>query len=165
MPESAGKAGELFVVATPIGNMSDMTFRAVDTLSRVDLIAAEDTRRCRRLLARYSISTPMVAYHEHNEQRQTVTIADRLLRGESVALVSDAGTPLISDPGYKLIRACYERGIRVVPIPGCCAAIAALSVPCVGAGPFVMALARLRPPPPPPRPWTECPRLPPVGHD
>jgi 16S rRNA (cytidine1402-2'-O)-methyltransferase len=128
LPDSARKAGTLFVVATPIGNLADMTFRAVETLSTVDLIAAEDTRHSRHLLARYSISTPSIAYHEHNERQQTGKLMDSMLSGKSVALISDAGTPLISDPGFTLIQAALDRDIHVVPIPGCCAAIAALSV-------------------------------------
>jgi 16S rRNA (cytidine1402-2'-O)-methyltransferase len=118
----------LFVVATPIGNLSDMTFRAVETLTSVDLIAVEDTRHSRRLLLHYSISTPVLSYHEHNEQQQSRKLLSTLLSGQSVALISDAGTPLVSDPGYRLIRSSHAQGIRVTPIPGCCAAIAALSV-------------------------------------
>jgi len=127
LPDSARKAGTLFVVATPMGDLSDMTFRAVETLSGVDLIAAEDTRHSRHLLTKYSISTPLLAYHEHNERQQTGKLVDMLLAGKSVALISDAGTPLISDPGFPLLQAAQAQGVRVVPIPGCCAAIAALS--------------------------------------
>ncbi len=128
MPDSPRKAGTLFVVATPIGNLSDMTFRAVETLTSVDLIAVEDTRHSRRLLLHYSISTPVLSYHEHNEQQQSRKLLSTLLSGQSVALISDAGTPLVSDPGYRLIQSSHAQGIRVTPIPGCCAAIAALSV-------------------------------------
>jgi len=127
LPDSTRKAGTLFVVATPMGNLTDMTFRAVSTLSGVDLIAAEDTRHSRHLLTNYSISTPLLAYHEHNERQQTGKLVDMMLAGKSVALISDAGTPLVSDPGFPLIRAAHAEGIRIVPIPGCCAAIAALS--------------------------------------
>lgn len=128
MPESARKAGALYVVATPIGNLSDMTFRAVETLSGVDMIAAEDTRHSRHLMTRYSISTPLLPYHEHNEGDQSLKLVAMMLEGKSVALISDAGTPLISDPGFRLIQAAQESDIRVIPVPGCCAAIAALSV-------------------------------------
>lgn len=127
MPDSPRKAGTLFVVATPIGNLSDMTFRAVETLTSVDLIGVEDTRHSRRLLLHYAISTPVLSYHEHNEQQQTKKLLNTLLSGRSVALISDAGTPLVSDPGFRLIQASHGQGIRVTPIPGCCAAIAALS--------------------------------------
>jgi len=127
VPDSPRKAGTLFVVATPIGNLSDMTFRAVETLTSVDLIAVEDTRHSRRLLLHYAVSTPVLSYHEHNEQQQTKKLLTTLLSGRSVALISDAGTPLVSDPGFRLIQASHAQGIRVTPIPGCCAAIAALS--------------------------------------
>ncbi|MGI9078880.1 MAG: 16S rRNA (cytidine(1402)-2'-O)-methyltransferase, partial [Gemmatimonadaceae bacterium] len=116
----------LYVVSTPIGNLSDMTFRAVDTLKSVPLILAEDTRHSRRLLERYGISTPMEAYHEHNEARVTSRMIQRLRSGDSLALISDAGTPLISDPGSRLVQAAAAEGIPVVPIPGASAALAAL---------------------------------------
>lgn len=116
------------MIATPIGNLADMTFRAVETLSSVDLIAAEDTRHSQRLFAHHRISTPTLAYHEHNEKLQSGKLVNLMLSGKSVALISDAGTPLVSDPGYRLVRASLEHGIRVTPVPGCCAAIAALSV-------------------------------------
>jgi 16S rRNA (cytidine1402-2'-O)-methyltransferase len=127
VPDSTRKAGTLYVVATPIGNLSDMTFRAVETLSTVDLIAAEDTRHSRTLLSHYHISTPLLSYHEHNEQQRTVTLIEMLQSGRSVALISDAGTPLVSDPGYRLVKTAHARGIRVSPVPGSCAAIAVLS--------------------------------------
>ncbi len=118
----------LYVVATPIGNLDDISTRAVRTLSEVDVIAAEDTRHTRRLLAAHGIKTPIVAYHEHNEEEASPRLVSRVLAGESVALVSDAGTPLVSDPGYRLIKAALAAGIPVVPIPGPSAVIAALSV-------------------------------------
>jgi 16S rRNA (cytidine1402-2'-O)-methyltransferase len=118
----------LFVVATPIGNLEDITTRALRVLREAALIAAEDTRRTGHLLARYGIQTPTTSLHEHNERRKTAAIIERLLRGESVALVSDAGTPVISDPGRMLVRAAIEAGVRVEPIPGPNAAIALLAV-------------------------------------
>jgi 16S rRNA (cytidine1402-2'-O)-methyltransferase len=120
--------GTLYVVATPIGNLEDVTARALRILQEVALIAAEDTRRTAHLLARYAITTPTTSLHAHNETRKTPAIIDRLLRGDSVALVSDAGTPLISDPGEQLIPAAIAAGIRVEPIPGPSAVMAALSV-------------------------------------
>ncbi len=118
----------LYVVATPIGNRSDMSPRAIEVLSGVDLIAAEDTRHSRHLCQYFNITTPMLAYHDHNEQQQTPVLIEKLRSGLSVALVSDAGTPLLSDPGYRLVKAAHEAGIAVSPIPGPSAAIAALSV-------------------------------------
>ncbi|HNC68874.1 MAG TPA: 16S rRNA (cytidine(1402)-2'-O)-methyltransferase [Pseudomonadales bacterium] len=118
----------LFVVATPIGNPADITQRAVDVLAGVDVIAAEDTRRCRRLLAQLGISRPVIAYHDHNEASRGAGLLRRLGEGDSVALVADAGTPLISDPGYRLVRDARAAGVKVVAVPGPCAAIAALSV-------------------------------------
>lgn len=117
----------LYVVATPIGNLGDMVPRAVETLQTVAVIAAEDTRHSSRLLEHFHIRTPLVAYHDHSDRLATQRLIDRLLAGESVALISDAGTPLVSDPGYQLVAAAREAGIRVVPIPGACALIAALS--------------------------------------
>jgi 16S rRNA (cytidine1402-2'-O)-methyltransferase len=117
----------LYVVATPIGNLEDITFRAVRTLGEVDLIAAEDTRRTAKLLSHYRISRPMVSLREHNEHRETPKLVARLAAGAAVALVSDAGTPGISDPGTRLVRATRDAGIRVVPIPGPSAVVAALS--------------------------------------
>ena len=105
-----------------------MTYRAVKTLTAVELIAAEDTRHSRRLLQYFSIATPTTAYHEHNEQRQTRNLIGKLLSGDSIALITDAGTPLVSDPGYRLICAAHQQKIPVSPIPGCCATVAALSV-------------------------------------
>ena len=117
----------LYVVATPIGNLRDITLRALDTLAGVDLIACEDTRITGRLLNRYGIDTPMLAHHEHNAPQVRPKLLEALGRGEKVALVSDAGTPLISDPGYKLVREAAEAGHRVIPVPGASATLAALS--------------------------------------
>jgi 16S rRNA (cytidine1402-2'-O)-methyltransferase len=119
-------AGTLFVVSTPIGNMGDFSFRAVDVLRRVDLVLAEDTRHSRHLLDRYAIATPLAAYHEHNEAKMTPGLVSRLAAGESFALVSDAGTPLLSDPGARLVRACIEAGVAVSPVPGASALLASL---------------------------------------
>jgi 16S rRNA (cytidine1402-2'-O)-methyltransferase len=120
--------GTLFVVATPIGNLEDLSFRALRTLREVDLIAAEDTRRTSKLLAHYEIRKSMVSLHEHNEHREAPRLAARLERGESIALVTDAGTPGISDPGARLVRLARERHVPVSPIPGPSAVMAALSV-------------------------------------
>ncbi len=117
----------LYVVATPIGNLGDMVPRAVEVLQKVDVIAAEDTRHSARLMAHFSIDTPLVAYHDHTDERQVSQLLERLSSGQSVGLISDAGTPLVSDPGYRLVRAAREAGIRVVPVPGACAMVAALS--------------------------------------
>jgi 16S rRNA (cytidine1402-2'-O)-methyltransferase len=123
-----GGAGTLFVVSTPIGNMGDFSFRAVEVLKSVDLILAEDTRHTRNLLDRYEIKTPATAYHEHNEAKTTPALVARLERGASFALVSDAGTPLVSDPGARLVRAAIEAGVDVVAIPGPSALLSALVV-------------------------------------
>lgn len=120
--------GTLYVVATPIGHLEDLTFRAVRVLTAVDLIACEDTRHTRQLLTHYGISAPMVSYHEHNEQRRAPELLRQLQDGKAVALVSDAGTPVLSDPGYTLVQLAIEAGIPVVPIPGPSAITAALSV-------------------------------------
>jgi 16S rRNA (cytidine1402-2'-O)-methyltransferase len=120
--------GILYVVATPIGNLQDMSFRAVEVLKSVTCIVAEDTRHSQPLLQHYAINTTAMALHEHNERERTEKLLQRLQQGESIALISDAGTPLISDPGYYLVREARLAGIRVVPLPGPCAAIAALSV-------------------------------------
>ena len=121
-------SGTLFVVGTPIGNLEDLTFRALRTLKEVDLIAAEDTRRTSKLLAHYEIRKPMVSVHEHNEHRETPRILERISRGESVALVTDAGTPGIADPGARLVQAARRDNVRVVPIPGPSAVATALSI-------------------------------------
>lgn len=120
--------GCLWVVATPIGHRDDFSARAIETLRAVAVIAAEDTRHSRPLLLHHNIGTPLIALHEHNERDAVEAIVRRLQAGESVALISDAGTPLISDPGFRLVRAARAAGIRCVPVPGACAAIAALSV-------------------------------------
>ena len=119
-------AGQLYVVSTPIGNMGDFSFRAVETLRAVGLVLAEDTRHSRHLLDRYDITTPLQAYHEHNEARATPGLVDRMLAGERFALISDAGTPLLSDPGARLVAAAIAAGIPVVPVPGASALLAAL---------------------------------------
>jgi 16S rRNA (cytidine1402-2'-O)-methyltransferase len=121
-------AGRLWVVATPIGNLDDLSARAREVLGRVALIAAEDTRHSAPLLARYGIATRVVALHEHNERDEAERLVARLRGGDDVALISDAGTPLVSDPGFRLVRAARAAGIVVSPVPGACAAIAALSV-------------------------------------
>ncbi len=120
--------GTLFVVATPIGNLADLSPRAQRLLAQVDLIAAEDTRHTGRLLSQFGIETPQMALHEHNEQEAAEHVLERLTAGASVALVSDAGTPLVSDPGYRLVRAARAAGIAVSPVPGPSALLAALSV-------------------------------------
>lgn len=121
-------AGRLYVVATPIGNLADITLRALEVLRTADLIAAEDTRHARKLLSHHRIEKPLLAYHEHNEAVQSEKLIARLRAGETVALISDAGTPLISDPGYRLVQRAREVGIEISPIPGPNAAVAALSV-------------------------------------
>ena len=120
--------GCLWVVATPIGHRDDLSARAIESLRAVAVIAAEDTRHSRPLLAHHNIGTPLIALHEHNERDAVEAIVRRLQAGEDVALISDAGTPLISDPGFRLVRAARVAGIRCIPVPGACAAIAALSV-------------------------------------
>ena len=120
--------GTLFVVATPIGNLEDITLRALKVFADVDLIAAEDTRRTRKILSRYEIKTPLVSFHEHNKKQKASQLVARLRAGASVALVSDAGTPSVSDPGYTLVTSCVEQEIPVTPIPGASAVVAALSV-------------------------------------
>ena len=120
-------SGVLYVVATPIGNLADLTDRARTTLAQVDVIAAEDTRHTATLLNHIGVAKPLVSLHEHNEAQRTQELLERLQRGENIALVSDAGTPLISDPGFDMLRAATQAGIRVVPIPGACAAVVALS--------------------------------------
>lgn len=120
-------SAQLFVVATPIGHLDDMSYRAIDVLKSVSLIAAEDTRTSAQLMKHFNISTPLTACHEHNESNKIDILVQKLLNDEDIALISDAGTPLISDPGFKLVRAAQANGIRVIPVPGACAAIAALS--------------------------------------
>ncbi|HMN45023.1 MAG TPA: 16S rRNA (cytidine(1402)-2'-O)-methyltransferase [Povalibacter sp.] len=121
-------AGKVFVVATPIGNLGDLSPRAREVLASVSLIAAEDTRHTRQLLQSFGIGTALTSLHEHNESEKSSALIERILRGESLALVSDAGTPLISDPGFDLIAAARAQGIEVIAVPGPCAAIAAVSV-------------------------------------
>ncbi len=116
----------LYVVATPIGNLEDITLRAIKTLEGVDLIAAEDTRHTARLLSRYQIRTPLISCHEHNEYQRTPELIEKIRCGAAVALVCDAGTPSVSDPGYRLVRAAVEHGLAVFPIPGVSAAVTAL---------------------------------------
>lgn len=120
-------AGLLYIVATPIGNLGDISGRAIEILKQVDLIAAEDTRHSKTLLERFAIKTSTRAYHEHNEEQLTTQLIEKLIDGESIALISDAGTPLINDPGYKLVAAAHDNNIQVVPIPGPSAIITALS--------------------------------------
>lgn len=129
-------AGTLYVVSTPIGNLGDMTHRAVETLSRVGLILCEDTRHSRALLDHYGITTPVASLHEHNEARETPRVLTRLADGGDVALISDAGTPLLSDPGERLVRAAIDAGAAVVPIPGPSALLAALVAGGLPAGAF-----------------------------
>lgn len=117
----------LYIVPTPIGNLGDITQRALEVLGQVDLIAAEDTRHTGRLLSHFSISTRTFALHDHNEQQKADFLIEKLQQGQSIALVSDAGTPLISDPGYHLVNRCRQAGVKVVPLPGACAVITALS--------------------------------------
>jgi len=122
------KSGLLYVVATPIGNLADISLRAQQVLSEVDFIGAEDTRRTRPLLNHLGVNKPIISLHEHNERQRVDSLLQRILAGESMALVSDAGTPLISDPGYHLVRQAREQGITVIPVPGACALVAALSI-------------------------------------
>jgi len=124
--DSAVEPGTLYVVATPIGNLGDITHRAITVLRDASLVVAEDTRHSRTLLSHYGITTPMSSYHEHNEAREAPRLVARLAAGESIALVTDAGTPLVSDPGARLVRAAVDAGIPVVPIPGASALLAAL---------------------------------------
>ncbi len=117
----------LYIVPTPIGNLGDITQRAIEVLSSVDLIAAEDTRHSGKLLSHFNIQTKTFALHDHNEQQKAQILVERLLAGQSIALISDAGTPLISDPGYHLVNQCRQAGVKVVPLPGACAFVTALS--------------------------------------
>ncbi|MDH5728098.1 MAG: 16S rRNA (cytidine(1402)-2'-O)-methyltransferase [Gammaproteobacteria bacterium] len=134
MPDSTGT---LYIVATPIGNLSDFSPRAVTTLSQVDTILAEDTRHSMHLLHHFNIKTPMQAFHEHNEAHKAENICERLHAGENLALISDAGTPLLSDPGYRLVNMAQDQSIRIVPIPGPSAPITALSVSGLATDRFV----------------------------
>ena len=127
LPEEEKRTPTLYLVATPIGNLEDISLRALRVLREADLIACEDTRHTARLLRHYGITTPRESHHEHNEASHTRRILDLLRAGKNVALVSDAGTPLLSDPGYSLVRACRQEGFKVVPVPGPSAAVAALT--------------------------------------
>ena len=127
MSTTASNQGILYVVATPIGNLGDMVPRAVETLQTVALIAAEDTRHSSRLLSHFDIKTPCIAYHDHSDESRVDQLIAKMHAGDSIALISDAGTPLVSDPGYRLVRSARQAGIQIVPIPGACAMIAALS--------------------------------------
>ena len=120
--------GKIYLVATPIGNLEDMTFRAIETLRNVDLIAAEDTRHTLQLLNHFEISKPMVSYHRHNEETKTEEIITKVLQGQNVAIVTDAGTPGISDPGEEIVKVAIENDIEIIPIPGACALINSLIV-------------------------------------
>ncbi|MCO4797899.1 MAG: 16S rRNA (cytidine(1402)-2'-O)-methyltransferase [Colwelliaceae bacterium] len=128
MTDKAETLGTLYIVATPIGNLADISQRALDVLSKVDVIACEDTRHTKKLLSAFSISNKTLSLHDHNERQKQEYVASLLQEGKNIALVSDAGTPLISDPGFHLVRYCRELGLQVSPIPGACAAISALSV-------------------------------------
>ncbi len=127
-PGNAAAAGTLYLVATPIGNLQDMSFRAIEVLRSVALIAAEDTRHSRVLLDHFNINTKLISYHEHNERERAVELAERLAQGESIAVITDAGMPGISDPGFRVVNEATARGIRVVPIPGASALVSALAV-------------------------------------
>ncbi|MBW2568491.1 MAG: 16S rRNA (cytidine(1402)-2'-O)-methyltransferase [Deltaproteobacteria bacterium] len=138
-PEHSDKKGNLYVVATPIGNIEDITLRALSTFRQVDIIAAEDTRHTRKLLSFYKIKSRLTSCHEHNEREKIPLLLDKLNSGLSVALVSDAGTPLLSDPGYHLTKEAVANGIQIIPIPGVSAAIAALSVAGMPTDSFIFA--------------------------
>ena len=134
---TTAESGSLYVVSTPIGNLGDITFRAVETLKTVDLIAAEDTRRASILTKKYRISTPRLSYHEHNARRRIPDLMKRLLSGQNIALIADAGTPGISDPGFKLIRCCIDHAVPVTAVPGAAAFLAAIVVSGLPAHRFV----------------------------
>lgn len=129
--------GILYLVATPIGNLSDITYRAVETLKSVDLIAAEDTRQTLKLLNHFEISKPLISYYRHNEDIKSEKIIKELLNGKNIALVSDAGTPGISDPGEELVKNAIENNINIVPIPGACAFVNALIISGINTKEFV----------------------------
>ena len=126
MTTPSGEGGALYVVSTPIGNLADMTLRGIETLRNVSIVLAEDTRHSRKLLDHFEVATPLVAHHEHNEAKSTPGFVLRMQRGESMAIITDAGTPLLSDPGARLVAAAIDAGIRVVPVPGASALLAAL---------------------------------------
>lgn len=133
------EAGRLYVVATPLGNLEDVSERARNVLRSVDAVAAEDTRRTRKLLSHLGVRTRLLSYHEHNEERAASAVVERIASGSDVALVSDAGTPLVADPGYRLVAACVDAGIEVTPVPGPSAAVAALSASGLPPQPFFFA--------------------------
>jgi 16S rRNA (cytidine1402-2'-O)-methyltransferase len=137
MPDKHQHPGRLFVVGTPLGNLEDISLRALRILKEVNLIAAEDTRVCRKLLSHYSISTPATSFHEHSPPAKLRSLISALLEGKDIALVSDAGMPAISDPGEKLVAACIAEGIEVIPIPGPSAAVTALAVSGLPAAEFI----------------------------
>jgi 16S rRNA (cytidine1402-2'-O)-methyltransferase len=134
-----GGAGKLYVVATPIGNLGDTSPRSIEVLKAVDAIAAEDTRRTRKLLSHFGVSTRLVSYHDHNEDRVSREILERLENGEDIAVVSDAGTPLIADPGYRIVSLCAASGVDVVAVPGPSAVVSALSISGLPPHPFYFA--------------------------
>ncbi len=138
-PSLTPQPGHLYVVATPIGNLADLTERARAILGSVDLIACEDTRTTGGLLTRYGLRRDLIAYHDHNEIEVAERLADQLAAGKSIAVVSDAGTPAISDPGFRLVRACHRRGLQVVPVPGACAVAAVLSASGLPTNGFLFA--------------------------
>ena len=138
-PSLTPQPGHLYVVATPIGNLADLTERARAILGSVDLIACEDTRTTGGLLSRYGLRRDLVAYHDHNETEIADKLADQIAAGKSVAVVSDAGTPAISDPGFRIVRACRRRGLPVVPVPGACAITAVLSASGLPTNGFLFA--------------------------
>ncbi|MCK4408652.1 MAG: 16S rRNA (cytidine(1402)-2'-O)-methyltransferase, partial [Candidatus Eisenbacteria sp.] len=137
--DGAAETGRLFVVATPIGNLGDATPRSIEVLRSVDAIAAEDTRRTRKLLTHFGITTRLLSHHDHNEERVSREVVERIEEGKDIALVSDAGTPLVADPGYRLVSACAERGLEVVAVPGPSAVVAALSIAGLPPQPFYFA--------------------------
>ncbi len=139
MSNLCNKTGDLYVVTTPIGNMEDITLRALKTLGQVDLVAAEDTRHTGRLLAYHDIKNNLISYHEHNEEARTPVLIHRLKTGSSVALVTNAGTPAVSDPGYRLVKAAIANDIRVIPIPGVSAVITAVSAAGLPTDSFIFA--------------------------
>jgi len=139
MSNLCNKTGDLYVVTTPIGNMKDITIRALHTLGQVDLVAAEDTRHTGRLLAYHDIKNNLISYHEHNEESRTPVLIHRLKTGSSVALVTNAGTPAVSDPGYRLVKAAIANDIRVIPIPGVSAVITAISAAGLPTDSFIFA--------------------------
>jgi 16S rRNA (cytidine1402-2'-O)-methyltransferase len=135
----SGDYGNLYVVATPIGNKADITLRALDVLKHVDIIAAEDTRTTGRFLSAYDIKGDLISYHEHNEEVRTPALIKKLKKGDSIALLSNAGTPLVSDPGYRLVNEAIANKVKVIPVPGVCAAISALSVSGLPMNSFIFA--------------------------